>query len=81
MPLDATNKTSKDEFHKIPTEPYWEFYDMKNDPKEMHNLYADPAYAEIIAKLKLDLLKQKEEIGDTDEQYPELMKVREEYWN
>ena len=81
LPLDATNKTSKDEFHKIPTEPYWEFYDMKNDPKEMHNLYADPAYAEIIAKLKLDLLKQKEEIGDTDEQYPELMKVREEYWN
>ncbi len=22
----------------------WEFYDLKNDPKEMHNLYGDPKY-------------------------------------
>jgi arylsulfatase A-like enzyme len=30
----------------------WELYDLKNDPHEMRNLYADPAYQETIATLK-----------------------------
>jgi arylsulfatase A-like enzyme len=81
LPLDATNKTSRDDFHKIATEPYWELYDLKNDPNEMRNIYADAKYADIVAKLKLDLLKMKADIGDTDEQYPELLKVREQYWD
>ncbi|MCX7055625.1 MAG: DUF4976 domain-containing protein, partial [Proteobacteria bacterium] len=29
----------------------WEFYDLASDPYEMHNLYADPAQQEAIAKL------------------------------
>ena len=81
LPLDATNKSSKDEFHKIPTEPYWELYDLKKDPNEMNNVYSDSAYTMIVEKLKKDLLKQKLEVGDTDEAYPALMKVRAEYWN
>tara|TARA_B110000093_G_C12951863_1_gene403001 strand:+ start:642 stop:2258 length:1617 start_codon:yes stop_codon:yes gene_type:complete len=81
LPLDATNKSSKDEFHKTPTEPYWELYDLKKDPNEMNNVYSDPAYTMIVKKLKEDLLKQKLEVGDTDEAYPALMKVRAEYWN
>lgn len=81
LPLDATNKTSKDEFHKIPTTPHWELYDLKKDPNEMNNVYEDEAYGEIAKQLKTDLLKLKEETGDTDEKYPELMKVRSKYWN
>ena len=41
----------------------------------------DAAYAEIRDKLKAELLQLKQEIGDTDEKYPELMKVREQYWD
>jgi arylsulfatase A-like enzyme len=33
----------------------WELYDRKNDPQEMKNVYADPAYASIVAKLHEEL--------------------------
>jgi len=63
-----------------PTEPEWEFFDMEKDPYEMNNVYDDPAYADVIKDLKKELLQLKEHYGDTDEQYPELMKVRQKYW-
>ena len=47
----------------------------------MNNVYDNPEYLEIVKKLKEDLLKLKEETGDTDEKYPELIEVRENYWN
>jgi uncharacterized sulfatase len=56
-------------------------YDLKNDPKEMNNIYEDPKYIDIVKQLKEELLKLKEDVGDTDEIYPELMKVREKYWD
>jgi arylsulfatase A-like enzyme len=31
---------------------YWELYDLKNDPKEMNNIYSNKAYKPIIEKLK-----------------------------
>lgn len=33
----------------------WEFYDLKNDPKEMYNQYNNPDYASVIGELKLKL--------------------------
>lgn len=63
------------------TEPYWEFYDLKNDPNEMNNLYADKKYKQIIKELKVELLAKKQELKDTDDAYPELMEVRNKYWN
>lgn len=44
----------------------WELYDLKADPKEMVNRFADPAYADIQSTLmhKLDSLQQL--YGDTD---------------
>jgi arylsulfatase A-like enzyme len=33
----------------------WELYDLRTDPKEMHNLYNDEAYKETILKLKEQL--------------------------
>ncbi len=33
----------------------WELYDRKKDPREMKNVYNDPAYADIRAKLHKDL--------------------------
>ncbi|MBK1875519.1 sulfatase family protein [Pelagicoccus mobilis] len=33
----------------------WEFYDLKNDPDELTNLYENPEYADLIAKTKQEL--------------------------
>lgn len=63
-----------------PTEPEWELFDLKKDPQEMNNVYSDPAYADVVKKLKAELLRLKKKFGDTDERYPELMKVRQKYW-
>jgi len=44
--------------------PEWEFFDMKNDPREMHNLYSDPKYAQLIQRLKEQMAKLQREAGD-----------------
>lgn len=63
-----------------PSPAAWEFYDMENDPGEMKNLYGDPAYQEIIAIMKAQLRKTREELGETDEKYPEIQKVIDSHW-
>jgi arylsulfatase A-like enzyme len=62
------------------TEPEWELFDLEKDPRELKNVYADPSYQEIAAALKAELLRLKAELGDRDEDYPPLMRVRERYW-
>ncbi|MDX2432595.1 MAG: DUF4976 domain-containing protein, partial [Bacteroides sp.] len=62
------------------TPPAWEFYDLRVDPMEMDNRYADPAYAETIAQLKIRLEELREEIGEIDDQYPEIQAVIDENW-
>lgn len=54
------------------TEPFWEMYDLKNDPKEMNNLVGDPAYKEKFEELKSKIYEQKVANGDTDQEYPEV---------
>ena len=56
-----------------PTEPYWEFYDLTQDPGEMNNLINDPAYADVISGLRGQLKQLREEHGDTDPDHPEVM--------
>ena len=47
----------------------------------MNNLYADEKYQTIIKELKAELLVKKQELKDTDESYPELMELRNKFWN
>jgi len=63
------------------TPPGWEFYDLKKDPREMNNLYSDPAYSETIDGLKLRLAELREEIGEIDELFPEIRKTIDEHWD
>ena len=63
-----------------PTQPGWELYDLRKDPLEMNNVYDDPAYAQVVNDMKVELLRLKAQTGDTDEKYPELMKVRRKFW-
>jgi arylsulfatase A-like enzyme len=76
LPLDAS--LGKGEFG--PTTPGWELYDLQEDPREMNNLYDDPEYAPVVKRLKRRLLELKQQYGDLDEPYPELMKVRAAHW-
>jgi len=63
-----------------PTEPGMELYDLAKDPHEMDNVYDDPAYEEVATRLKNELLAKKRQLGDTDEEYPELLERRDEVW-
>ncbi len=44
---------------KLDIEPYWELFDLVADPNELHNVYGDPAYAQVQAELhaRLDALQ------------------------
>ncbi len=74
LPLDANGAMP------ATTPPYWELYDLENDPKEMNNLYPSKQSSGIKVKLKAQLSQIKIDIGDTDEQYPSLMAVKAQHW-
>ncbi len=65
----------------LATTPHWEFFDLEEDPEENQNVYDDPKYADVIAKMKEALLKEKEKVGDSDAAYPDMKAVMEEYWD
>ncbi len=66
---------------KETTEPAWEFYDLEKDPKENHNAYNNTEYQDIIKDMKVELIKQREAVEDTDEQYPTMQKIFKTHWN
>jgi arylsulfatase A-like enzyme len=59
----------------------WEFYDLQNDPFEMHNLYAHPEYRERILQLKAELLELRANLGETDEKAPEIQAIIDVHWS
>ena len=63
------------------TEPAWEFYDLEQDPRELHNAYGDPEYLEVITDMKEELLKLRAELGDTDEQFPAMKEILDKNWD
>ena len=42
----------------------WELYDLVNDPREINNLYNDPSYTSLVKKLKRELKRLQDELGD-----------------
>ena len=58
----------------------WEFYDLEKDPEEMINQYSNPEYQEIITELKQLLKQKREEIGDTDDEFPAIKKIVKSNW-
>ena len=45
----------------------WELFDLQKDSQELNNVYADPACADTVQKLKKDLYRLKKELQDTDQ--------------
>ncbi len=71
----------KGESYKIePTPPAWEFYDLRTDPHENRNEYANPEYAATIRELKAELKRQREALHETDESRPHIQSVIEAHW-
>jgi arylsulfatase A-like enzyme len=46
-------------------EPQWELFDLKKDPRELRNVYHDPAYAEAVQMMRAKLDAEMARIGDT----------------
>jgi arylsulfatase A-like enzyme len=67
LPLDASGALDQ------ATPAYWELYNLREDPHEMNNIYENPEYAETVTRLKARLAELKQQTGDTDEKYPELL--------
>lgn len=67
LPLDAAGA------RKEPTDPHWELYDLEKDPHEMNNVIADEAYEDVVRQLKIQLMEIRDQVGDTDENHPELL--------
>lgn len=45
----------------------WECFDLESDPNELRSVYADPAYTEVVAELKVELVRLREYYGDTED--------------
>jgi arylsulfatase A-like enzyme len=45
----------------------WELYDLANDPHELNNVAADPAYAGIRSDLEVELVRIQNRYGDSEE--------------
>ncbi|MCG1037450.1 sulfatase family protein [Polaribacter sargassicola] len=52
----------------------WELYDRKKDPNEMKNVIDDPAYADIVVKLKQQLADLRAQYGDSSQLDQEILK-------
>jgi arylsulfatase A-like enzyme len=45
----------------------WEAFDLRNDPHELRNIYDDPKHAQVVAELKAELARLKNEVKDEDQ--------------
>src|SRR5262245_50687886 len=52
----------------------WELYDLQKDPHELHNVYAEPAYAGVVTSLKAEMNRLKTELKDENQFEKELPK-------
>lgn len=60
-------------------EPYWEMYDLNNDPNELNNIYGKPQFTLIQERLRKELFELKEFYDDSDESFPELFELTKKY--
>jgi len=63
------------------TPPGWELYDLVKDPDENKNVYGNPAYQDIVKELKMLLKKEREDLKEIDDQYPEIKAIIESNWD
>ncbi|MCL1821753.1 MAG: sulfatase [Prolixibacteraceae bacterium] len=60
--------------------PSWEFYDLEKDPREDRNAYSDPQYSAVIADMKAEMLKLRNEWNDTDAGSGRMKAIMDEFY-
>ncbi len=60
--LDVGSRESGVELQ--PFDPEWELFDLQEDPREMVNVYHDPAYKSVVEDLTAELHRLQKEAGD-----------------
>lgn len=71
---DRLNRTGSSDYK---SEPSWEFYDLQKDPKENHNAYHDKEYQSVIRDMKKEMMRLRQEVGDTDEDSARMKQILE----
>lgn len=66
---------------KDQTPAAWELYDLVKDPSELINVYDQPEYADIQAKLKEQFRELRLTVGDDGSHFPECEKVVQQFWD
>jgi len=59
----------------------WEFYDLDRDPSEMKNEYSNPEYKKIVAEMKVQLKQTRDELKETDTNYPKIQAIIDKHWD
>jgi arylsulfatase A-like enzyme len=54
----------------------WELYDLEKDPHELHNVYDDPANAQLLADLKAELERLRKQYGDSDDNMQQFLPAK-----
>ncbi len=62
------------------TPPGWELYDLRVDPQETRNVYAEAANAEVVKDLKQRLATLRQQVGDDGSHHPACEEVVQEFW-
>lgn len=60
---------------KTTTEPAWEFYDLQEDPKELHNAIEEEQYISIIQEMKIALIEERKKYKDLDQDYAVMQEI------
>jgi hypothetical protein len=47
------------------TVPEWELFDRQKDPRQLRNVYNEPAYQQVVSDLKTELERLRAELKDT----------------
>jgi len=63
------------------TPPAWELYDLSRDKAELNNVYDNPKYAKVRDRLKKQLAKMRQRIGDDGSHHPACEQVIQEFWD
>ena len=51
----------------LPESKEWQLFDHGKDPRQLRNVYNDPAYADTVKKLEIELTRLRNHYGDTEE--------------
>jgi lysophospholipase L1-like esterase len=64
---------------RFPATDEWNLFDLKKDPNEMKSVHNDPAYTEILAKLKLTYDSQRKSLAVNPSNVPEMI-LKTPWW-